>query len=206
MGVCPSTNPIDEEDEEGEETFRKPKYYRGRDGPKFRVMNFTKDYEYCQYEHATWISARMEKMEVNKALSKGEKTLTRYFNGRNGPEKFMDLTCPLKLRMEFREDGELGVGEFVLSLHLPYENSQRPPAPSEGGLFVKDMARHFAYVSSFEGFATEEKWLEEILTLKRVLDNEGKRYDKDAVFIARYENLLHLGKKRNEIIFVVAND
>lgn len=53
MGVCPSTNPIDEEDEEGEETFRKPKYYRGRDGPKFRVMNFTKDYEYRQYEHAT---------------------------------------------------------------------------------------------------------------------------------------------------------
>ena len=145
-------------------------------------------------------------MEVNKALSKGEKTLTRYFNGRNGPEKFMDLTCPLKLRMEFGEDGELGVGGFVLSLHLPYENSQRPPAPSEGGLFVQDMARHFAYVSSFEGFATEEKWLEEILTLKRVLDNEGKRYDKDAVFIARYENLLHLGKKRNEIIFVVAND
>ena len=201
-----STNPLDEEDSEEEEMFRKPKYYRERDGPKFRVMNFTNDYEYCQYEHATWISARLERTDVNKGLSKGDKILGRYFNGKNGPEKFMELTCPLKMRMEFGENGDLGEGEFIVSLHLPYENINRPPAPSESGMFIQDMAEHFAYVSSFEGFATEEKWKEEIFNLKRVLDREGRRYDKDAVFVTRYENLLHLGKKRNEVIFVVANN
>lgn len=206
MGVCVSTNPLDEEDSEEEEMFRKPKYYRERDGPKFRVMNFTNDYEYCQYEHATWISARLERTDVNKGLSKGDKILGRYFNGKNGPEKFMELTCPLKMRMEFGENGDLGEGEFIVSLHLPYENINRPPAPSESGMFIQDMAEHFAYVSSFEGFATEEKWKEEIFNLKRVLDREGRRYDKDAVFVTRYENLLHLGKKRNEVIFVVANN
>lgn len=108
--------------------------------------------------------------------------------------------------LKLAKDGELGFGEFVLLPHLHAENSNRPLAPSEGGLFIQGVAEPFPYVSSFEGFATEEKWLEEILTLKRALDNEGKRYDKEVVFTARYENLLHLGKKRNKIIFVVAND
>ena len=204
-----SADPMEEEDEEQVEAFRKPQYYRGRDGPKFRVMNFTKDYEYRQYEHSTWISARLERMDhVGKALSKGEKMLGCYFHGKNGPEKFMELTCPLKLRLVFGKDAGGACwdeGEFVASLHLPYENENRPPAPSESGLCIQDVAEHFAYVSSFEGFASEERWREEVFKLKRILDCEGRKYDKDAVFTTRYENLLHLGKKRNEVIFVVAN-
>lgn len=70
----------------------------------------------------------------------------------------------LKLLMELGKDGELGVGEFVLLLHLPSENSNRPLVPSEGGSFIQGVAEHFAYVSSFEGFATEDKWLEETIT------------------------------------------
>ncbi|KAL9980027.1 hypothetical protein ACROYT_G008562, partial [Oculina patagonica] len=207
MGIFVSTEPVDEEDEQEVEAFRKPKYYRGRDGPKFRVMNFTKDYEYRRYESSTWISARLENMEHSKALSKGEKILGRYFNGKNGPEKFIELTCPLKVRIELgKEGGWDEKGEFIASLHLPYENANRPPAPSESGLFIQDMAEHFAYVSSFEGFANEKKWQEEVFKLKRILDGEGKKYDKQVVFTAKYENLLHFGKKRNEVIFVVAND
>lgn len=206
MGIFVSTDQLDEEEEEDIEAFRKPKYYRGRDGPKFRVMNYTRNYEYRQYENSTWISARLEKMEHNKALSKGEKILGRYFNGKNGPEKFMELTCPLKVRVELGKDDEWDESEFAVSLHLPYENVNRPPAPRESDMFIQDMAEHFAYVSSFEGFANEEKWRDEVFKLKKILDGEGKKYDKQVVFTARYESLLHFGKKRNEVIFVVAND
>jgi len=206
MGIFVSTDQVDEEEEGDIEAFRKPKYYRGRDGPKFRVMNYTRNYEYRQYENSTWISARLENMEHNKALSKGEKILGRYFNGKNGPEKFMELTCPLKVRVELGKDDELDESEFAVSLHLPYENVNRPPAPRESDMFIQDIAEHFAYVSSFEGFANEEKWREEVFKLKKILDGEGKKYDKQVVFTARYESLLHFGKKRNEVIFVVAND
>ena len=205
MGVCLSADPLDEEDDDQEEIFRKPRYYRERDGPKFRVLNFTTHYEYRQYQRSTWISARLEKSELNKALSKGEKIISRYFHGRNGPEKVMPLTCPLKLWVEFGKEayGDWGDGDVVASLHLPHENVNRPPAPIENGLFIQDMPEHFAYVSSFEGFATEQKWHDEVIKLRRILDGEGKKYGKQACFIARYENLLHMGKKRNEVILVV---
>ena len=42
---------------------------------------------------------------------------------------------------------------------------------------------------------------------KRILARYlAKRFDKDAAFVAGYENLLHKWKKRNEIIFLSAND
>ena len=44
----------------------------------------------------------------------------------------------------------MGVGEFVLSRHLPHENSKRPLAPSEGGLLIQHMAVDFDYVSSLQ--------------------------------------------------------
>lgn len=205
MGVCLSANTLDEEDDDQEVTFFKPRYYRDRDGPKFRVLNFTSHYEYRQYERSTWICARFEGAHLNKGLSKGEKILARYFNGRNGPEKVMDLTCPMKLWVHFGKDayGPWSDEDVVASLHLPYENVNRPPAPVEAGLFVQEMPEHFAYVSSFDGFATEQMWHDEVVKLRRVLDGEGMKYNKQAFFAARYENLLHMGKKRNEVILVV---
>jgi len=207
MGVCFSAD-LDEEDDDQEVTFRKPKYYRDREGPKFRVLNFTSHYEYRQYERSTWICARLEGNELNKALSKGEKILGRYFHGKNGPQKVMDLTCPLKLWVEFGKEayGPWSDGDVVASLHLPYDNVSRPPAPIEGGLFIQELSEHFAYVVSFDGFATEQMWHDEVIKLRRILDGEGKRYDKQAFFVARYENLLHIGKKRNEVILVVQNE
>lgn len=204
MGICLSGDALGEEGDEQEESFRKPHYYRNREGPKFRVLNYTSHYEYRQYEESSWISTRLEGRELNKALSKGDKILARYFNGTNGPEKVMDLTCPLKLRVEFGKEayGPWSEADVVASLHLPYDSVKCPPAPKESGLFIQDAAEHFAYVSSFEGFATEQIWHDEVIKLRRVLDGEGKKYDKQAFFVARYENLLHLGKKRNEVILI----
>ena len=209
MGVCLSVDPLDEEDEE-EQSFRKPYYYRHRDGPRFRVLNYTTHYEYRQYEKSTWISARLEGegkegKNLNKTLSKGEKILGRYFNGKNGPEKVMDLTCPLKLRVEFGKPayGPWSNADAIVSLHLPYDNESRPPAPLENGLFIEEVAEHFAYVKTFEGFATEEIWHDEVIKLRRILDGEGQKCDRQAFFVTRYENLLHLGTKRNEVIIVV---
>lgn len=199
---------LDQDDDDQEVTFRKPRYYRERDGPKFRVLNYTSHYEYRQYERSTWICARFEgHSQINKSLSKGEKMLSRYFHGRNGPEKIMDLTCPQKLWVEFGKEayGPWSDGDVVASLHLPYENVNRPPAPIEAGLFIQEVPEHFAYVSSFEGFATEQMWHEEVVKLRRVLDGEGMKYNKKSFFVARFENLLHMGKKRNEVILVVDN-
>ena len=205
MGICLSTVPTNETDSENEfESFRKPKYYRGRDGPKFRVLNFTNDYEYRRYETATWISTRIEGINHGKAISRGEKILGRYFNGKNGPERVMAVTCPLTMRVKSWRDFHRG-REFVASLHLPYEHHGTPPEPSESRLYVQDMPEHFAYVSSFEGASSPEKWQEEAMKLARVLDSEGVRYNRGACYTARYENALRLGKKWNEVIFVVNN-
>ena len=101
--------------------------------------------------------------------------LARYFHGRNGPEKSMELTCPIKLWVEFGKEayGPWSDGEVVASLHLPYDCVSRPPAPVDSNLFIQEMPEHFAYVASFEGFATENMWHEEIVKLRRVLDGEG---------------------------------
>lgn len=208
MGVCLSGERLDDEDDDQEMTFLKPRYYRDRDGPKFRVLNYTSHYEYRQYEKSTWICTRYEGgTQLNKSLSKGEKLLARYFHGRNGPEKSMELTCPMRLWVEFGKEayGPCSDGEVVASLHLPYDCVSRPPAPVDSYLFIQEMPEHFAYVASFEGFATENMWHEEMVKLRRVLDGEGMKYNKKAFFVARYENILHMGKKRNEVLLVVDN-
>lgn len=67
------------------------------------------------------------------------------------------------------------------------------------------MFEYFVYVVSIEGFVIENMWYEEVVKLWRILDGEGMKYNKKVFFVVRYENLFYMGKKRNEVIFVVDN-
>lgn len=198
MGIFVSTNDNTDEDEEA---FRKPPFYRGREGPKFSVLNFTKDYEYRRYESSTCISVNVSGLPYSKAVSKGSSILSRYFNGKNGPEKEMSETCPLKTRVECGKDIS-EIADFVVSLHLPFECQSSPPAPRESMLFIQEFPEELAYVATFEGVAKEEVWQEQVLKLAEVLDKEKVEYDKEAYYTTRYEKPLHLGKKRNEVILI----
>lgn len=72
-----------------------------------------------------------------------------------------------------------------MSVSLPYIARNRPPAPSQAGLLVtQDMAEQFQYLSSFQGFSTEEKRLQNFAFVKR-FRNTGKRCDKEVLAMER---------------------
>lgn len=203
MGLCftRDSNEVEDVDEPEEGVFRKPPHYRGREGPRYKVLNFTRDYEYRQYEPSTWICVRMNDIEYKKAISKGDSALAKYFEGKNGPEKTMTLTCPLRMHVEFRQDLD-EPGYFVVSRHLPYENCERPPAPSQSNMFIQDYPQQFAYVSVFEGFTGEDQIKAKLKALTKVLENEGTDYEDTDYFVTKFENNLSLKRKVNEVIVV----
>jgi len=206
MGLCFSgNNEVEDIDEPEEETFRKPKHYRNREGPKYKVLNFTRDYEYRQYEPSTWICMRMNDVEFKKALSKGESSISKYFEGNNGPEKTLITTCPLRIQVDFKQDLD-EPGYFVVSKHLPYENCERPPAPRQNDMFIQDFPKQFAYVSVFEGVLDDDDVKEKMRELARVLKNEGKKIENTDYFVTKFESNLSLKRKVNEVIILKESD
>ena len=73
---------MDVENTDGEETFSK----RGKDGGMFQIINSARNRFCCQNEHATWISARNEKLDLRKS----ERILNCYSKGINWPVKLME--------------------------------------------------------------------------------------------------------------------
>ena len=79
-------NSVDVENTDGEETFSK----RGKDGGMFQIINADRNRFCRQNEHATWISARNERLDLKKALGKSERILNCYSKGINWPVKLME--------------------------------------------------------------------------------------------------------------------
>ena len=79
-------NSVDVENTDGEETFSK----RGKDGGMFQIINSDRNRFCPQNEHATWISARNEKLDLKKALRKSERILKCYSKGIDWPVKLME--------------------------------------------------------------------------------------------------------------------
>ncbi|XP_031569626.1 heme-binding protein 2-like [Actinia tenebrosa] len=201
MGICLSDrNQVKDEDPDVR-GFRKPPHYRNREGPKYRVVNFTPDYEYRKYEPSTWICVRVNGVEFKKAADRGESILAKYFDGHNGPEKTMNKTCPLKVQIEFKQDLH-EPGYFVVAKHLPYEYCDRPPAPKHKDMFIQDLPEHFAYVSVFGGIADQNEIKQRLDALIEVLGNENKDYEKMDYSTTRFEKAYNLRKNTNEIILL----
>ena len=204
MGIILSPKPEGEDEDEVEEEpgFRKPKFYRGREGPKYRIINFTRDYEYREYEASTWIAVRISGLPYGKAVKKAHSALSKYLDGKNGPEREMKETCPLRTQVYWEQNLE-EPGEFTVSLHLPWENQGNPPSPTDSELIIQDQPKHFAYVRVFDGIADEYTWKEQAQILSGVLDKKGTEYSDELYYTSRFEHPLRIGKKHNEIIFPV---
>ena len=200
--ILSAVHNLQRNDDDDDTGFRKPAHYRNREGPKYSVLDFTADYEYRRYEPSTWISAHVSELPYSKAVSVGGSMLATYFSGKNGPGKAMRETCPLTTRVESGKSLSQ-VGDFTVSMHLPYEWQTSPPAPVQGNLSIQEFPEKLAYVATFEGIARDEDWQEEVLKLAAVLDKAGVQYDKEAYYTAKYEKMLYLGKKRNEVMLTV---
>lgn len=198
MGVILS--PRQREGDEEEPDFIKPKFYRGREGPKFRLINFTKDYEYREYQASTWIAARVTGQQYSKAVKIGHSALSKYLNGKNGPEREMNETCPLRTQVIWNQYLE-NPGEFIVSLHLPWENQENPPSPLNKDLFIQDQPKHFAYVAAFDAMANDLSWKENVASLAHVLDSKGIKYSHEFYYTCRFDHPFRIGKKHNEVIF-----
>ena len=77
---------MDVENTDGEETFSK----RGKDGGMFQIINSDGNRFCRQNEHATWISARNERLDLKMALGKNERILNCYSKGITWPVKLME--------------------------------------------------------------------------------------------------------------------
>lgn len=202
MGICVSDrNQVEDEDQDMRRAFRKPPHYRKREGPRYRMVNFTQDYEYRKYEPSTWICVRVNGMELKKAMSTAESILAKYFEGNNGPEKVMNETCPVKVQIEFNQDLQ-EPGYFVVGKHLPYEYCDRPPAPKHKDMFIQDFPEYFAYASVFGGIADQNDIKQRLDSLIEVLDDENKDYEKIDYSMTKFEKDFSLKKKTNEIILL----
>ncbi|EDO27844.1 predicted protein [Nematostella vectensis] len=204
MGVCFSRHDDSEEDDEPKDSFTKPTHYRKREGPRYCVLNFTQDYQYRQYEPSTWVCVRINGVSYKTALKSGSLILTKYFQGHNGPEKEMPETCPVRVQIDFKQD--LGSnGDFVVSMHLPWENRARPPAPKHPDMFIQDFPEQFAYAQIFEGVPNEGEVKERLDNLTVVLERGGLGFERFEYFSSRFESPFSLKKKTHEVMVIAKN-
>ncbi|KAL4451595.1 hypothetical protein ABPG75_007257 [Micractinium tetrahymenae] len=171
----------------------------------------TEDWELRSYGAGKWIVTNVSDTRFPLAYAKGSSRLMKYFKGSNTEEKTFNLTTPTLAELKPKEGGKGKQGNYSFSLWLPTElqaSQQAPPGesvckdtpePTDAELKVIEYPSMEVYVRVFSGFATEGRALDEASTLMDTLDEEGRDFGEDVVWLAVYDPPQKLQQRHNEV-------
>ena len=184
--------------------FHKPEYYRGSDGPEFKVLESKPDdYEVRLYANSVWVGASAtQPRDYGNVTSSLFWKLFNYIRGNNEQEKKIDMTVPVRTQVVMAEDGESK--SVTMAFFIPTPLHADPPQPKDTEVFHVKEPRTVMYARNFGGFANDKSWQEQLNLLKASLDRDGKGYVTDGYIGVGYDPPFRLFGRRNEV-FLAAN-
>ena len=180
------------------ETFKKPKFYKGREGPSFVLLDYNELYETRKYERMFWISVLSENgvsngNNITLAAKESCMKMKTYFRGCNSRGIRMSETCPLFCKVT-------DATEVVFSMVLPEEHFQNPPSPMTNDLFLEEQATRMFYAVEFKGCLKEEDMRRTVETATEGLQYNGERFASEFYYLAFYGDDFRDGKGYKEIL------
>ena len=177
-----------------------PKFCNGLDCPKFTVITKTGDYEEREYEASKWTSTVVSDIDYQTAVSEGFMKLFDYISGDNAEKKKVAMTAPVITKV-VPGQGPACASNFTVSFMVPFADQDNPPKPSDPTVFLSELPALKAYVRSFGGFASGDKYVQEAAELAKAL-NSTQRYDDSYYYTAGYDAPFKPFNRHNEVWFI----
>ena len=198
-----------------EDTFKKPKYYENRDGPRFTLLDYNKIYDTRHYEKCYWVSTHVtvhDKSGFDQAAVIAASRLKKYYEGANGSRIYIDTPCPLICKISVARistvDASLKPTEYVFSLVLPKENYEKPPAPNSTELHLEEQPSRMIFATQFQGVPIEMDWEGALENLKAKLQEKREAFHVRYYYRAMYhfKGSGKLKPRHNEVWYAGSND
>eukprot|EP00112_Aurelia_sp_Birch-Aquarium-sp1_P004378 Seg1494.9 transcript_id=Seg1494.9/GoldUCD/mRNA.D3Y31 product="Heme-binding protein 2" protein_id=Seg1494.9/GoldUCD/D3Y31 len=179
-----------------------PKFYKGRDGPCFVLLDYNKQYEIRRYERGFWIS-RLVQLKNNRSVAnivkESSNMLREYLQRENSKEIYMGDSCALICKCLHNS---LDACEITVSLALPEEYKDEPPAPKSKELFLEQQRSRIVYVGIFNSSTKEDDWNEAFSKTQSSLIENGEKFQEDTYYRVTYNSNGWGRSSQNEVWFI----
>lgn len=175
-----------------------PAFCHGLDCPEFKLKKNTSLYEVREYKGADWVATSFVDSHFGTAIARGFARLFEYISGANEDSKKIKMTAPVATMIQLGDDMK-PTGNYSVAFYLPKDFQGRAPAPTGSDVKVYTTKTRTAYVSSFGGFATESKVLDEAALLGKALVADKIDVLTRGFFFASYDPPYRITGRHNEV-------
>ncbi|XP_019949952.1 heme-binding protein 2-like [Paralichthys olivaceus] len=162
------------------------------------------DLEVRHYSSVKWVSTNQSSVLMEFAAMSTFRRLFNYIRSSNDQGVEIDMTSPVLVSMPQKNFWEMGV--FTMSFLLPDKYQQSTPNPTNDRVYIHDTPDMTVYVLSYGGWMTTSSINNAFKQLSTQLDAIGAKYRKDTRYAAGYNSPMTMGKRHNEVMFVVEGE
>lgn len=181
------------------DTWQKPKWYHGMDGPEFEVIQTKDQNDLRRYEASKWVTTNITGAKFDDAYSAGTKALDDYFKGNNQPGGKIDSTVPTVVLIYPTGTDRSVQTTFTIEYFLPHELHAAPPAPKAPELGILDVQPNDVWIRVFGGYVSEQEVFDQAFGFLDQLKQEGISVDDTVLAVAFYDPITRLVGRHNEI-------
>jgi hypothetical protein len=179
-------------------SFEKPWFYHDLDGPEYKVLNRTENYEERYYSTAKWATTSVNSILYSSAVMTGFKRLFGYIQGQNEANVTIPMTVPVKVEV-IPGEGVFCQSSFKVSFYVPKWKWDDIPKPSDPKVFIETTKHATFYVTSYGGFAIDPILLVKAKSFVSLLADERKPINTKIFYSAGYDPPFRLTGRHNEI-------
>lgn len=184
-----------------------PSFCNKLDCPKYTVITSeNKTWEERLYVESNWVSTRMSGRDYNEATEEMFMRLFDYIEGANVKGIKIPMAAPVIMKATIDNSHSAKFfANFTMSFYLPYEyQNTTAPQPKSRNVFLWTMPESKMFVSSFDGYANEEKDVNHAKALAKEL-GERWAYDHGYLYTAGYNSPWQILGRHNEVWWVGTN-
>ncbi len=176
-----------ESKEKTEQKQKRRRFYKGKEGPEFVLLDYNKIYETRKYSRMLWVSVQEkdDSIPFEKSVKISSQKLKMYLNGANSKKLRMGVTCPLICKSTMIDDS----GK-IFSMVIPSDYSENPPAPISQDLFLEEQASKIVYVGVIKGAVIQKEWNCKMEGMIDALKYNNETFEEDSYRIALYNDNL----------------
>ncbi|XP_070532466.1 uncharacterized protein [Ptychodera flava] len=174
--------------------------------PEFEILCAHDKYEVRRYITGTWASTKVRGLTLTEATSRGYWKLRSYIQGANDQGVRIPMTTPVLMTEISRRQSTWAMKDYTVSFFLPKELWDNVPKPTDRKVSIKETKEFIAFVSVFDGFATEPIPYQKSQDLAKILTENKEPYATGYYYTAVYNRPTVLEDRHNEVWLVLANN
>jgi len=163
---------------------------------EFQMDNSVIENDWAIFGIFNFVTRRRSEDDQSKLFWK----LFKYISGSNKSNQKIEMTVPVKTRMEMLENDRLSKR---MCFYIPREFQSSPPEPSDSDVKIINIVSHDVIVKRFSGYVMQDSlWLKHAQNFREELKSANiNGYDLGHVTTAGYDSPMTFWNRRNEVMF-----